>query len=263
MSEDEFANTKGDTILVSNSAAENKQPTKKRVNARVASSATKVTKAKKPTRRTSGASLLTTAKNNSKQKAPAEKVDVNEAQGNEIDVASAFDDQTKDAIMGDDTTIVAKKPIKKRQTKPKPVSTSQKATSQKVPVKRKRVGAAAPKMQSEPIQIEQTMPENQDPTPRAVVIQQAPVMQRSSSLSRQPESDGRYRHRAGSVSSTERGNDPGLRRKLGDITKKFENLDLKYHNLKEIALTEAHNNFEKLRKTSERRAQGSQITSTF
>jgi hypothetical protein len=259
MSEDEFANTKGDMMLVSNAATENRQPTKKRVNARVAGSATRVTKAKAPARRTSGASLLTATKNKGKKKAPAEKSDVNEAHGKEIEVVNTLDDQTKNTTTGDDITVVAAKPARKRPAKSKTVS-----ASQKVPAKGKRAGTAIPQTQPDPIQIEQTVPgEEDDQIPRAIVKPQAPAVSRSRSFSRQPEPVGGYRQRAGSASSTERGNDPGLRRKLGDITKKFENLDLKYHNLKEIALTEAHNNFEKLRKTTERRAQGSQVASTF
>ncbi|RMZ76635.1 hypothetical protein DV738_g4846, partial [Chaetothyriales sp. CBS 135597] len=54
------------------------------------------------------------------------------------------------------------------------------------------------------------------------------------------------RRRAGSASDTERG-DPGLRRKLGDITRKFENVEVKYRNLKEVGISEANANMEKLR----------------
>ncbi|EHY59039.1 hypothetical protein ABEF92_003746 [Exophiala dermatitidis] len=55
--------------------------------------------------------------------------------------------------------------------------------------------------------------------------------------------------RAGSASDTDnRGGDPSLRRKLGDITRKFENVDLKYRNLKEVGIHEASTNMEKLRK---------------
>jgi hypothetical protein len=57
------------------------------------------------------------------------------------------------------------------------------------------------------------------------------------------------RRRAGSASDTERaGSDPALRRKLGDMTKKFENVDLKYRNLREVGVVEANANMEALRK---------------
>jgi len=59
-----------------------------------------------------------------------------------------------------------------------------------------------------------------------------------------------YRRRAGSASDTERG-DPMLRRKLGDVTRKYENMDLKYRNLKDVAVSEASANVEKLRRQCE------------
>ncbi|OAG43876.1 hypothetical protein AYO21_01728 [Fonsecaea monophora] len=68
--------------------------------------------------------------------------------------------------------------------------------------------------------------------------------------------DPPYRRRAGSASDTERG-DPNLRRKLGDITRKFENVDLKYRNLKEVGIHEANANMEKLRKQCEATVQAS------
>ena len=61
--------------------------------------------------------------------------------------------------------------------------------------------------------------------------------------------------RAGSGSDTER-SDPALRRKLGDITKKFENLNVKYQDLREIGLKEAERNFERLKKQSEEKTAG-------
>ncbi|KAL9026993.1 MAG: hypothetical protein Q9196_004427 [Gyalolechia fulgens] len=58
--------------------------------------------------------------------------------------------------------------------------------------------------------------------------------------------------RAGSVSDTERGvGDLAVRRKLGEMTKKFENLDTKYKTLKEIGIKEAEANFDKLKTSSE------------
>ena len=65
-----------------------------------------------------------------------------------------------------------------------------------------------------------------------------------------------FKRRAGSVSDTERG-DPNLRRKLGDVTRRFENVDLKYRNLKEVGINEATANMEKLRKQCEATTQAS------
>ncbi|KAL8698372.1 MAG: hypothetical protein Q9201_006607 [Fulgogasparrea decipioides] len=56
----------------------------------------------------------------------------------------------------------------------------------------------------------------------------------------------------GADSDTENGGgDPALRRKLGEMTKKFENLDLKYKRLKDVGIKDAEANFEKLRLSSE------------
>ena len=75
------------------------------------------------------------------------------------------------------------------------------------------------------------------------------------------------RRRAKSASDTERtANDPATRRKLGDMTKKFESLDLKYQNLREVGIKEAETNFEKLKKQSEDRTKGTgflMVGSTF
>ncbi|KAI9774781.1 MAG: hypothetical protein M1835_005980 [Candelina submexicana] len=74
---------------------------------------------------------------------------------------------------------------------------------------------------------------------------------RSESRSRQPLLSGK---RAGSASDTERvGTDPALRRKLGDMTKRFESLDMKYHNLRETGVKEAEANYEKLKRQTEQK----------
>jgi Chromosome segregation protein Csm1/Pcs1 len=78
---------------------------------------------------------------------------------------------------------------------------------------------------------------------------------RGPSRSRQ---ESTFRRRAGSASDTERGGgDPNLRRKLGDVTRKFENVDLKYRNLKDVGILEANANMEKLRKQCEATASAS------
>lgn len=70
--------------------------------------------------------------------------------------------------------------------------------------------------------------------------------QRGSSITRQPTIQ---RRRAGSGSDTER--DPALRRKLGDVTREKDKLKLQYENLKEVAVVQAEEKFDKLRKEHE------------
>ncbi|KAI9732571.1 MAG: hypothetical protein M1834_003907 [Cirrosporium novae-zelandiae] len=88
-------------------------------------------------------------------------------------------------------------------------------------------------------EIEATMP----PPPKDPL----PKRSRTQSTQRQPS----VQRRGGSASDTERSSDPALRRRLGDMTAKFENLDVKYRNLREIGIKEAEKNFEKLQKQSE------------
>lgn len=90
------------------------------------------------------------------------------------------------------------------------------------------------------------------------------TVSRAASNARRPRSQSRPRQpplqprRAGSASDTER-SDPALRRKLGDITKKFENLSVKYQDLREIGLKEAERNFERLKRQSEEKTAGKYI----
>lgn len=118
------------------------------------------------------------------------------------------------------------------------VPSKSKATQQNHPV--------VPEIQQEEIEeeVERVAPIITAPKPKTVV--------RDSSIRQELH----FRRRAGSTSDTERG-DPNLRRKLGDITRKFENVDLKYRNLKEVGINEANANMEKLRKQCDATMQAS------
>lgn len=50
--------------------------------------------------------------------------------------------------------------------------------------------------------------------------------------------------------------DPATRRKLGEMTRKFEDLEMKFKNLREIGIKEAEANFDKLRSQSEAKSKG-------
>ena len=81
---------------------------------------------------------------------------------------------------------------------------------------------------------------------------------RSSSMQPRPVPIG-ARHHAESTSDPERAGEPELRRKLGEMTKKFEGLDTKYRNLREIGVKEAEVNFDKLKRHSEERNKSKSI----
>jgi hypothetical protein len=98
--------------------------------------------------------------------------------------------------------------------------------------------------------------EQDDIIPQSTYKQTSNAQKRSTSRQPQPYTTSNARRRAGSASDTERGNDPALRRKLGDTTRKFESMELKYRNLRDVGIKEAEANFERLRKQSEERTRG-------
>ncbi|KAK1755978.1 chromosome segregation protein Csm1/Pcs1-domain-containing protein [Echria macrotheca] len=59
-------------------------------------------------------------------------------------------------------------------------------------------------------------------------------------------------------SSSEGGGEPALRRRLGEMTQKYETLEQKYRDLRDVAVREAERNFDRLKKQSEERAKAAE-----
>ena len=98
--------------------------------------------------------------------------------------------------------------------------------------------------------------EEEDVLPQSVFRQTNNA--RSTGQSRQPPV---ARKRAGSASDTERpSNDPATRRKLGEITRKFENMELKYKTLKETVAKEAEVNSQKFEAKLHAKSKGNRFT---
>ncbi|KAI2703618.1 hypothetical protein CBS147332_7604 [Penicillium roqueforti] len=70
------------------------------------------------------------------------------------------------------------------------------------------------------------------------------------SMSRNSQDSSPRKRKLGGTDA-EQGGDPELRRRLGELTKKHDALEIKYRNLREIGIVEANTNMEKLRKQSE------------
>lgn len=113
----------------------------------------------------------------------------------------------------------------------------------KAPLKKRIISEAIEETQMEDVIIQDEVDEIETLSHPQVKAVQA----RTESRARQ---ESVIRRRAGSASDTERG-DPNLRRKLGDITRKFENIDTKFRQLKEVGITEANANVDKLRRQCE------------
>ncbi len=266
-----------DAMPTPDSAAEN-MPAGKKVCGRPKVAPAKVSKTKAPARRTSGR-LTAKATTNSKRPALADKT--NRQYASETEEVEDFD-PSEDILMEDqdvEDSIVAMRQTKSKATKKqatngrgkgsKGISHADQVIDASTP-KASNLGSRATKKRAPS---RKAVPA--DPSPEKVVLEtQVPPMNidgdaeedeiveqtvtktahnaartRSNSGARQPSVQ---RRRAGSASDTER-SDPALRRKLGEVTKKYENLHLKYQDLREIGLKEAERNFERLKKQTEER----------
>jgi hypothetical protein len=271
------------------SGAENNTLGKKGRGRPKAAMPAKVTKAKAPARRTSGRLSAKVkdvaptkrpptsgAATKGKRKVLADKT--NHQYPSDTEEVEEFE-QNEDTIMGDelDAALVAVKEAKPKTVKKKaatrrgkaakeisvqtaedidPDAQEFRATKKKGPTKRQTPPEPSPNKVILESQVPAT--EVEDAGDEEVVeetiskIARNVRRPRSNSRTRQPSVQ---RRRAGSASDTER-SDPALRRKLGDITKKYENLNVKYQDLREIGLKEAERNFERLKKQSEEKTAG-------
>jgi hypothetical protein len=256
------------------SAVENRGAAKKVVRGRPKAAPTKVTKAKAPARRISG---RLTAKDNSKdvvskgkRKALADKT--NQQYDEETE---DVDDFEQDLVMeGTEVEDIAPTKQAKAKAVKNAVASRGKAAnatartsigdSQGVPepaLRGMKKGRPATKEIAEDSSLEKVIQETQqdamdmdgdDEEIEDFVLKTA--LNRQTSYPR-PRQQPIQRLRAGSASDTERG-DPNLRRKLGEMTKKYENLQLKHQDLREIGLKEYERNYEKLRKQNEDKTRG-------
>ena len=254
-----------DMMPTPDSQPENKAPPKRKAGrAKAAVAASKTTKTKAVSRRVSDGKT-TKAKS---RKALAERTNVPNDDGSETEEVDDFDEEMNHAPVKPakkaKTSKAAKEdaPTAKSRAKPKPAAAPKKAGRTKHVSEEHEIEES----QVEPMEVEATElqedtiiePPPKRPMSRQPVSRQplAPQMStRARSTSRQPEPFSRHR-RGGSASDTERAGEPALRRKLGDVTRKFENLELKYRNLKELGSNESQSNFDKLKKAADQRAKG-------
>jgi predicted nucleic acid-binding Zn-ribbon protein len=78
---------------------------------------------------------------------------------------------------------------------------------------------------------------------------------RTRSRSRQPESTVSHGRSGATASNVEKGtSDPVLRRRLGEMTTKYDTLEARFNSLKDVASMEAQSNFDKLKAATDRQA---------
>ena len=274
-------------IPTPDSAAENKMPAKK-VRGRPKAAPTKPaptkvtkTKAKAPARRTSGRLVAKAmemevdampAPARTKTKRPALKDRTNQYAGDEDELDEFDRNVVMDGTVED--SMVAAKKTKSKVAKmavvargksgkaPKQNDSIQEAPEAAKPKARatKKTGPAKKEKPAEPSPekiVQETQYEEMDVDTDADMdeVVEEPISKPARSISRthshsRQRQTSVQRRRAGSASDTER-NDPALRRKLGEITKKYEVLNIKYQDLRQIGVKEAERNMDKLRKEGE------------
>ncbi|PLB41754.1 putative chromosome segregation protein (Pcs1) [Aspergillus candidus] len=141
-------------------------------------------------------------------------------------------------------TRQVKLPDPRKETEEKP-KRSRRAPAKKV----QEAPVPAEEAEAAPEVVEETMIEEEEdvPPPRRSVS--ASPTKRRQSMQRPP-SYSPLKRKVGTDEERSNG-DPELRRRLGDLTKKFDALENRYRTLKEIGVVEANANVDKLRKQCE------------
>ena len=269
------------TMPTPDSAKENKKGRgRPKVNAQKATKPSKVTKAKAPARRTSGRlnAKDASAATKGKRKALADKT--NQQSVSDTEEVDEFDGQAGNAMSGDelDETMLAAPPNKGKGSKTtiksgKAATVKSKASKSTAkatevhdhrPHATKKAAEKKAKVVEEPP--EKVIMETQMPATDMEIDDYANeevenFVPRSTRKMEPRRANSRIRQgsvqprRPGSASDTER-NDTSVRRKLGEMTTKFENLELRYQDLKEVGVEEAKRNFDRLQKQTEQKTIG-------
>lgn len=173
----------------------------------------------------------------------------------------------EDAVMEDAPEVpeVKSKPARGRPKKPAPEDEVEEVVK---PTRGATAGRKPSAKKTDPVVKEDTdtteIPETQLPQIQHLtsgdedddLAEDSPTRQGSDPLEKPRQIPSSPSKRPGYSSSSSEGGDPALRRRLGDITQKYENLEAKYRDFKEVAVREAERNFDRLKKQMEEKAKG-------
>lgn len=254
----------GDAFPTPESNSEN-VPSAKRKTGRTKASGKRFSKPKTGSRKPIGTSKTadtpTIPKKRAGRKKAQPKQQSSEPHGDETEEVDEFADQPEEQTMVDELNEPKKRGKKKRQVakekkeseKPavKPVGAIEKdGEFEYTPTSTRttRLGMAAA-AESANIIPETQMPMNAEPEDMETEELPQSVFKRPDvgRAQKRPPSDD--------VSDAEHAGEPALRRKLGEMNKKYENLESRYRNLREIGIKEAEANFERLRVQTDARAE--------
>ncbi|KAI9671096.1 MAG: hypothetical protein M1831_005182 [Alyxoria varia] len=145
------------------------------------------------------------------------------------------------------------------ETQPEAAAQSRLAKATKPSARQKprpAVKESIPETQPDAMEVDE--PENTEDlrAPSAEALKRTTSRARSDSRPRQTPAAPAPR-RGGSVSDTERAGDTTLRRRFNELSNKFETLDLKYRNLRDVGVQEAQDNFDRIKQQTDERANAS------
>jgi hypothetical protein len=148
--------------------------------------------------------------------------------------------------------------VRHMNTQKKSVQAKQAGAGKRNPsVDRPYASKVIPETQAMPMDLDSSDFPDEDADCEGVIpetVPRKPSGKRTNSRQRQP---FLLANRAGSVSDRERAqDDSSTKRKLDEMTKKFEDLNMRYKVLKEVGVKEAQVNFEKLKEQSEVKTKG-------
>ncbi|ESZ89644.1 hypothetical protein SBOR_9969 [Sclerotinia borealis F-4128] len=266
----------------------------KKLRGRPKAAPSKVTKTKAPARRTSGRLNGKTTPEQSPQQKRGKKAiladKTNRQKNSEQDVEQI--DETEDVTMEDvasgdelDAEVIAVREVKTKAVKktaatrgraakaaipePEVAEAILPSVGKKVRLGRKRKGKAQEEPAVEQISPEKVILETQ--VPKIEVEMEEDIEEDAEQEDSIPEvkpkesrsyNDSRRRpisvsrHPAGSASDTER-NEPAVRRRLGELSKKLENVEGKYQDLREVGVKEAERIFDRYKKAAEEKTKTS------
>ena len=290
--DDELENATPEAFPTPESNQENNVAPAKKGRAKGKAASAKFTKTKAPARRVSGGAAVTKKRGAPRKKAVEKREPLTEQTNiqreSDTEEVDDFEKQASE-IVDPIEDVSVEEEVKKQSTKRKPAARGRKkagpvieqvepepevqnngvekdgefeytpTVNRQKKISAKAAGAAQnaskeiPDTQAEPMDIEpSSLPIDEDAIPQSVYRQTSNF--RAQNKNRQPSV---IRRRAGSASDTERtGNDPAIRRKLGEMTKKLDSLELKYNNLRDIGVKEAESNYDKLKAQSESKTKG-------
>jgi hypothetical protein len=193
-----------------------------------------------------------------------ERAALTEKSGNQQSAKTAAAKGGKRGIKAkDESNTESTSPVKTKPGRGRPKKASNTDKIQDAPEVRR--GTAAPSWEEEETEIPETQSQDLVPEPDSMDLDDDDSEENLASLDMEDSPDvvppsasrhvpfGATPRKGGEFGSAVPSGEPALRRRLGELTKKHEALEVRYRDLREVAVREAERNFDRLRKQSDQR----------